>query len=138
MNRSSIEDSMFPKCPVRNILARICDKWSLLVLYTLDMSGENSLRFKELKRRIPDISQKMLTTTLRTMEEDGFIKRSVYPAVPVRVEYELTPRAKSLRPHLDGLLKWAINNMDTIMTDRKTARTQIQNNTEGKVIIRLQ
>lgn len=125
MNRSSIEDSMFPKCPVRNILARICDKWSLLVLYTLDMSGENSLRFKELKRRIPDISQKMLTTTLRTMEEDGFIKRSVYPEVPVRVEYELTPRARSLRPHLDSLLKWAIENMDTIMTDRKTARTEI-------------
>lgn len=125
MNRSSIEDSMFPKCPVRNILARICDKWSLLVLYTLDMSGENSLRFKELKRRIPDISQKMLTTTLRTMEEDGFIKRSVYPEVPVRVEYELTPRARSLRPHLDSLLKWAIENMDTIIADRKKTRTAI-------------
>lgn len=132
MNRTEIEDDMFPRCPVRNILARICDKWSLLVLYTLDMSGCDSLRFKELQRRIPDISQKMLTLTLRTMEEDGLVKRSIYPEVPVRVEYSLTDRARSLRPHLDSLLKWAMDNMDAVMSDRRQARSADNRPTAGR------
>ncbi|WP_302604442.1 helix-turn-helix domain-containing protein [uncultured Alistipes sp.] len=69
---------LYPGCPIRNILSRFCDKWSLLVLHTLHCSGEAPLRFKELQRRIPDISQKMLTVTLRTLEEDGHVKRTVY------------------------------------------------------------
>ena len=71
-----IEDMMFPDCPIRNILARLCDKWSLLVIYTLNKAGKEVMRFKELQREIPDISQKMLTVTLRTLEEDGYITRS--------------------------------------------------------------
>lgn len=121
MNRSVIVDPMFPSCPVRNILARICDKWSLLVIYILDMSGRDSLRFKDLKQQMPDISQKMLTTTLRTLEEDGYVTRTIYPEVPPRVEYALTERARSLRPYIGGLLKWAMDNMDAIMEDRKKA-----------------
>lgn len=86
-----IEDMMFPDCPIRNILARLCDKWSLLVIYTLNKAGKEVMRFKELQREIPDISQKMLTVTLRTLEEDGYITCTVYPEVPPRVEYALTP-----------------------------------------------
>lgn len=83
MNRATIEDAIFPDCPIRNILARISDKWSLLVIYTLDNSEKASVRFKELQRQIPDISQKMLTVTLRTLEEDGYVTRTIYPEVPL-------------------------------------------------------
>lgn len=121
MNRTTIESALFPDCPIRNILARIGDKWSLLVIYTLDKSENESVRFKELQRKIPDISQKMLTVTLRTLEEDGYVTRTVYPEVPPRVEYALTDRAKSLLPHVDSLIGWALENADAIMKDRKEA-----------------
>ena len=121
MNRTTIESALFPDCPIRNILARIGDKWSLLVIYTLDKSENESVRFKELQRKIPDISQKMLTVTLRTLEEDGYVTRNVYPEVPPRVEYTLTDRAKSLLPHVDSLIGWALENAGAIMKDRKEA-----------------
>ena len=101
MDRTIIEDALFPECPIRNILARVCDKWSLLVIYTLDKAGKGAVRFKELQRAIPDISQKMLTVTLRTLEEDGYVTRTVYAEVPPRVEYALTQRAYSLLPHFE-------------------------------------
>ena len=123
MNRSTIQDTMFPACPVRNILARLCDKWALLVLYILDMSGKDSMRFTELRQQMPDVSQRMLTMTLRTLEEDGFVTRTAFPEIPPRVEYALTERAKSLMPILKSLLQWSVDNMDNIMNDRKnTAR----------------
>lgn len=109
---------MFPDCPIRNILARICDKWSLLVIYTLNRMHKET-RFKELQREIPDISQKMLTVTLRTLEDDGYVTRTVYPEVPPRVEYALTSRAHSLIPHINALIEWALENKDAIMKDRK-------------------
>lgn len=125
MDRTRIEDAMFPDCPIRNILARISDKWSLLVIFTLDKSGKSAIRFKELQREIPDISQKMLTVTLRTLEEDGYVTRTVYPEVPPRVEYALTARAQSLLPHVNALIAWALENRDSIMADRrKAARRQ--------------
>lgn len=125
MDRTRIEDAMFPDCPIRNILARISDKWSLLVIFTLDKSGKSAIRFKELQREIPDISQKMLTVTLRTLEEDGYVTRTVYPEVPPRVEYALTARAQSLLPHINALIAWALENRDSIMKDRrKAARRQ--------------
>lgn len=123
MNRATIEDAIFPECPIRNILARISDKWSLLVIYTLDNSEKASVRFKELQRQIPDISQKMLTVTLRTLEEDGYVTRTIYPEVPPRVEYKLTERAKSLLPHINSLIGWAKENMEPIMQDRKKTTT---------------
>ncbi|MBO8467201.1 MAG: helix-turn-helix transcriptional regulator [Bacteroidetes bacterium] len=119
MNRTTIEDAVFPDCPIRNILARLCDKWSLLVLYTLNKTGKEPVRFKELQRGIPDISQKMLTVTLRTLEEDGYVTRTIYPEVPPRVEYALTERAGSLLPHINALIEWALENKDSIMADRK-------------------
>lgn len=121
MNRTTIEDALFSECPIRNILARISDKWSLLVIYTLDRSEGKPVRFKELQRRIPDISQKMLTVTLRTLEEDSYVRRTIYPEVPPRVEYTLTDRAKSLLPHIDSLLGWALENREAILRDRKKA-----------------
>ena len=121
MNRTTIEDALFPDCPIRNILARISDKWSLLVIYTLDKSEKAPVRFKELQRRIPDISQKMLTVTLRTLEEDGYVTRTIYPEVPPRVEYSLTGRTKSLLPHINSLIGWALENREPIMRDRKRA-----------------
>ena len=108
----------FPDCPIRNILARIADKWSMLVLYTLSQHDQ-PIRFKELHRAIPDISQKMLTTTLRTLEQDGFVSRKIYAEVPPRVEYQSTDRAASLMPHLNSLFEWAIDNMSAIINDRK-------------------
>ena len=122
MNRTTIEDALFPDCPIRNILARISDKWSLLVIYTLDKYGKEPVRFKELQRQIPDISQKMLTVTLRTLEEDGYVTRTVYPEVPPRVEYTLTDRTRSLLPHINSLLEWAWENRVAIMQDRSKAR----------------
>ena len=121
MDRTLMQDAMFPDCPIRNILARISDKWSLLVIYTLDKAGQEAIRFKKLQREIPDISQKMLTVTLRTLEEDGYVTRTVYPEVPPRVEYALTPRAHSLLPHVNVLIGWALENKDAIMADRKKA-----------------
>ena len=111
--------------PIRNILSKLCDKWSLLVIYTLNKAGKETTRFKELQREIPDISQKMLTVTLRTLENDGYVTRTVYPEVPPRVEYALTPRTHSLLPHIDALIKWALENSDAIMRDRKRANLQI-------------
>lgn len=121
MNRAEKGLQMFPDCPIRNILSRISDKWSLLIIFTIHKSGKSTMRFKELQREIPDISQKMLTATLRTLEVDGYVTRTVYPEVPPHVEYALTLRAKSLLPHINTLKIWAMENMDAIMSDRKKA-----------------
>lgn len=118
MKERIIEDALFPDCPIRNILARISDKWSLLILYTLEQSGEAPMRFKELQRAIPDISQKMLSVTLQNLQEDGYVVRTAYPEVPPRVEYSLTERAHSLLPHVHNLILWAQENMDAIKKDR--------------------
>ena len=111
-----IRDALFPDCPIRNVLAHVGDKWSLLVLYNLQ--HREPVRFKELQRQIPDISQKSLTQTLRTLEEDGFVSREVFPEVPPRVEYSLTPRALSFLPLVENMINWAKENMDEIIKDR--------------------
>ena len=116
MVRTEIQNELYPDCPIRNILARISDKWSILVLFTLNQS--TLMRFNALQKNIPDISQKMLTMTLRTLEEDGFVQRQVYAEVPPRVEYSLTDRAISLLPHINSLIVWAKENMNAILTDR--------------------
>lgn len=111
-----IRDALFPDCPIRNVLARVGDKWSLLVLYTLQ--HREPVRFKELQRQIPDISQKSLTQTLRTLEEDGFVTREVFPEVPPRVEYSITPRALSFFSLVENMINWAKENMEEIIKDR--------------------
>ena len=121
---TKIKEELFPDCPIRNILSRVSDKWTLLVLYTLNNAG-GTMRFKALQREIPDISQKMLTSTLRTLEEDGFVYRKVYPEVPPRVEYSLSERALSLLPHVTSLIGWAKENFVAILIDRKKKREHI-------------
>jgi hypothetical protein len=111
------EELLFPTCPVRQILSKIGDKWSMLVLFILENNG--TMRFNSLQKAIPDISQKVLTSTLRNLENDGYIIRTIYPEVPPRVEYSLTERALTLLPHLNGLIDWANNNLAAILNDRK-------------------
>ena len=120
MVRTEIQNELYPDCPIRNILARISDKWSILVLFTLNQSA--LMRFNALQKNIPDISQKMLTVTLRTLEEDGFVRRQVYAEVPPRVEYSLTDRAVSLLPHINSLITWAKDDMNAILVDRENNR----------------
>lgn len=115
----AIKEPIFPGCPIRNVLARICGKWSMLVIFMLEKHQAEPLRFNALRKLIPDISQKMLTSTLRTLEEDGLILRQVYAEVPPRVEYSLTPRAQSLIPIVDNLVDWAADNMAAILKDRE-------------------
>ncbi|MGP1377655.1 MAG: winged helix-turn-helix transcriptional regulator [Prevotella veroralis] len=117
MNRSEIRDTLYPNCPIRNVLSRVGDKWSMLVLFTLE--SNDTQRFKELQRNIPDISQKMLTATLKMLEADGLIRREVFPEVPPRVEYSLTKKGKSLLPLIDNLLSWASENMEDIIESRR-------------------
>lgn len=92
-------------CPVRQILDRFGDKWSMLVLTTLHERG--TVRFGELGRTIPDISQKMLTSVLRTLASDGYVARRAYAEIPPRVEYSLTPLGETLIPHIERLIAWA-------------------------------
>lgn len=104
-------------CPVRNVIDRIGDKWSILILLVLE-EGE-ILRFNEINSCIENISQKMLTVTLKTLEADGLVKRTVYPQIPPKVEYELTARGKSLLPHIHGLVQWASENIGEIKFSRE-------------------
>ncbi len=111
-------------CPVRNVLCRLGDKWSMLVLITLNANG--TMRFCDIHKTIADISQRMLTVTLRTLETDGLVSRKVYAEVPPRVEYELTERGKSLIPHIEGLVDWALQQMPGIMElPRRRDRTNL-------------
>jgi len=117
MTRMIDRDAFAPDCPIRNILARIGDKWSILTLHTLSVNG--TMRFNELQKELPDISQKMLTVTLRTLEEDGLVIRKIYPQVPPKVEYSLTERANTLLIHINTLIGWAKENMEDILSERK-------------------
>lgn len=94
----------------------------MLVLYTLN--GHDSMRFRDLSAELPDISQKMLVLTLRTLETDGFVSRQVYAEVPPRVEYRLTERAYSLIPIFNELIQWAKEHMEEILLDRTRALSQ--------------
>ena len=117
MKTNEIRNALYPNCPIRNVLSRVGDKWSMLILFTLE--NHLTIRFKELQRNIPDISQKMLTATLKALEADGLISREVFTEVPPRVEYALTEKGKSLLPLIDNLLTWASNNMEDIIASRE-------------------
>src|SRR4029077_20851836 len=92
-------------CHAREMLARVGDKWSVYVIHVLGDAG--TLRFNELRGRVTGISQRMLTVTLRGMERDGLVTRTVYPEVPPRVEYALTRLGRTLRPLVRGLVEWS-------------------------------
>lgn len=118
MVRNQVVDPVFPTCPIRNVLSRICNRWSLLVLLTLQ-GKDKPMRFRDLCKAIPDVSQKMLTATLREFEADGLAVRKVYPEIPPRVEYYLTDRGESLIPLLNQLVDWSLNNMSDILKSRE-------------------
>jgi DNA-binding HxlR family transcriptional regulator len=105
----------FGHCPIRNVLDRIGDKWSLLIVHTL---AEKPYRFGELRRAISDISQRMLTQTLRDLQRDGLIERRVFATVPPSVEYRLTTMGKSLLKPMQELVDWAEKFQDRIDTAR--------------------
>ncbi|MCD0490429.1 helix-turn-helix transcriptional regulator [Pedobacter sp. MC2016-14] len=104
-------------CPVRNVLDRLGDKWSILIIITLGEAG--TLRFNQLSHSIGDISQKMLTVTLKNLEADGLVSRKIFPQVPPRVEYTLTPVGETLLNPILTLSEWALNNMPSILASRK-------------------
>ncbi len=115
--KQPVTDPIFKDCPIRNVLAHVCSKWSLLVIYI--MQQNSPIRFNALNKAIPDISQKVLTSTLRSLEADGFITRQVYAEVPPRVEYSLTDRARSFMPVVNNIIQWAQDNMAGILKNRE-------------------
>lgn len=114
-------------CPFRDVIATISDKWSTLALHALAAYG--TLRFNELKHLIGDISQRMLTVTLRNLEADGFITRRVYAEVPPRVEYSLTSLGRSLNEQLAQFAEWATAHGDEIIRSRNRRERQDKDQT---------
>ncbi|HXS48947.1 MAG TPA: helix-turn-helix domain-containing protein [Sphingomicrobium sp.] len=107
-----MKDPSSPVCrTISTLLSRIGDKWTVLVVQTL---GNGPRRFNELRREIPSVSQRMLTLTLRNLERDGLVSRTVTPTIPPRVDYELTELGQSLQKPICGLATWALENVDAI------------------------
>jgi DNA-binding HxlR family transcriptional regulator len=104
-------------CPIKDILARFGDKWSIYTILTL--GKQERLRFNELRNQISGVSQRMLTVTLRSLEEDGLVNRQVYPEIPPRVEYSLTPLGQSLLLQLLELAGWAKGHIGQIVEARE-------------------
>ena len=105
-------------CHARQILDRVGDKWSIAVIHQLGQHG--TMRFTQLRRDIGDISQRMLTVTLRTLERDGLVERTVHPVVPPRVDYRLTPLGETLLGTVCQLMGWAVHHADDIDEARAT------------------
>lgn len=103
-------------CPIRQVISRFGDKWSMLVLYTLYASDMGVLRFSELHHKMADCSQKMLSATLKNLEQTNLVHREVYPVVPPRVEYSLTDTGKSLMPAINSLIDWAKLHFNDVVT----------------------
>ncbi|MEU3406865.1 helix-turn-helix domain-containing protein [Streptomyces sp. NPDC006670] len=112
-------DAFLKECPTSQLLARISDKWVGLVLSALGSAENGSLRYSELGRKIPGVSQKMLTQTLRSLERDGIVTRSVTASVPVRVDYRLTELGGSLGCLLSSVKLWAENHFDEVSAHRQ-------------------
>ena len=108
----------FTPCAPHGVLARLGDKWTILVMSHLAVASEHRLRFSELKSGIDGISQRMLTLTLRNLERDGLLKRRVFPEVPPRVEYALTGMGASMLPALEGFTFWIRSNWPEIEAAR--------------------
>ena len=103
-------------CPIRQVISHFGDKWSMLVLYSLHTSETGILRFNELRHHMSDCSQKMLSQTLRNLEQHHLVSRKVYAEVPPRVEYSLTDTGRSLMPALNSLIDWASQHFDDVAT----------------------
>ncbi len=125
MDKAELFEKQIEGCPVREVLDRLGDKWSVLIVLTLK---GGTLRFSKLKKAIPDISQRMLTFTLRHLERDGLVNRKMYMTIPPKVEYSLTVMGKSFATKADTLVAWAHENRPKIDASRssydKTALSQ--------------
>lgn len=129
-------DAFLAGCPSRQLLDRISDKWVALILAALGSDGPHhpgtdwvgkprSMRFSELSRRLAGVSQKMLTQTLRSLQRDGLITRTVTPAVPVTVNYQLTDLGLSLHHLMRGIKEWAETHMDEVLANRENYDTHV-------------
>lgn len=121
MNRLPLKENLkkytgISSCPVRNVVARFSGKWSMLILCVL--SENDATRFNEIGKAIPDISPKVLTDTLKSLEADGLISRKMYSEIPPKVEYSLTELEKSLMPHIESLIVWALDNFEAVSGTR--------------------
>ena len=117
MLRKEERNSIIEICPVRNVIARFGNKWALLVVLVL--SEHEKVRFNELCRLIPDVSSRVLSGTLKTLEADALVSRTVYPVVPPKVEYRLTELGRSLVPLIAQLTEWAQTNIKKIVEHRR-------------------
>ena len=124
MLRKEQRNSILQICPVRNVIARFGNKWALLVI--LILSEHEKIRFNELRQLIPDISSRVLSGTLKTLETDALVLRTTYPTVPPKVEYQLTELGRSLVPIITQLTEWAQTNLKTIVTHRKEFEEKYQ------------
>jgi DNA-binding HxlR family transcriptional regulator len=104
-----------PKCPIRDVLDRLGDRWTLLVMAEL---SQGTLRFSALKKQIGDISPRMLSQTLRQLEYDGLVRRTLYPTIPPKVEYAMTPLGASMLKPVGALIAWASDNHDAVRAAR--------------------
>lgn len=116
-SREEAQRSQYLTCPIRQVVSRFGDKWSMLVLYMLHTSETGVLRFSELHNLMTDCSQKMLSQTLKNLEQSHLVHREVYPEVPPRVEYSLTDTGRSLMPALNALVVWGKEHFNEIVTD---------------------
>ena len=117
LDENLIEDHR--NCPIRDLLSRLGDKWSMLVIVSLAKSDNNCLRFSELMREVNGISQRMLSSTLRQFERDGIVTRQLYPEVPPRVEYTLTERGRAFLIPVKALVDWMANEWPNIEISRQ-------------------
>jgi DNA-binding HxlR family transcriptional regulator len=119
-------DAFLAACPSRKLLDRLSNKWVTLILCALGSDGQpRPMRYSELSRLLAGVSQKMLTQTLRSLERDGLITRTVTPTVPVTVSYELTDLGLSLYEMMRGVKSWAETHMDDVLTNRATYDTRL-------------
>ncbi|GAB2828672.1 helix-turn-helix domain-containing protein [Actinoallomurus bryophytorum] len=107
-----------PECPTRQVLDRIGDRWTVLIVLSL---RDGARRFTELRKAVNGVTPKVLTQTLRAMERDGLLTRRVFAEVPPRVEYELTPLGMSLQGPIQAITDWAEKNMSEVMAAREAA-----------------
>lgn len=107
-------------CPVQDLLSRLGDKWSMLVIVALAKTENNCLRFSELQREVNGISQRMLSSTLRNFERDGIVSRHLYPEVPPRVEYMLTDRGRNFLVPVTALVDWVVSEWPNIEASRQS------------------
>ena len=130
MTKKNTCNAIYPDCPIRNVLARVSDKWPMLVLHAL--SKKSPMRFTELRNAIGDATPKMLSASLKALEEDGIVCRKAYPEIPPRVEYSLTSRGTEMLKAMQPLTDWAIRNMEAILRDRESRQRQGVTNLNNK------